>query len=922
MNTSVHVNTPSVNARDGRGLPVRHIEYLRSVAGGAVRPLITRLLHDTSGQLVAQRDPRLPRSNTTTVHTLNGQPLKTRSVDSGESTSLPGLAAERLQTWDAHATHRRMSYDNHLRVVAVEENRVPGIENFIYASATADAGHNRRGQLIEVMDSSGKVQITGFAMSGQARSETRTFHDGESFTSHQLFSPLGALLESTDAGGHRQQLIHDIAGQLVQVQLQLSGQAAQPILNDAQYSADGKITEQLAGNGVTSRWHYHAADGRLHRQIAQKAADPPLQDLEYTYDFVGNIQSIVDHTFTPKFFRNQRVAGQRTFVYDSLYRLSHASGSDENRKQEDNPGRPQPTDPNDRRNYVRTYTYDDGNNLIKFTHVRDGASHTREMLIDPDSNRGVRWKPGDPAPDFDTLFDPAGNLLVLQPGQPLQWNAQNQLASVTLAEHDTGPHDTEQYRYSQGVRVYKRHETHTSSLRHFHQARYLGNLEIRTKDNGEELHLITVNTGVSNVKCLHWVAGKPAGIDADQLRFSQTDHVGSCVLELDQLARMISQENYYPFGDTASMAARSLIEVDYKFERYSGKEMDVSGLCYYGARYYAPWLQRWASSDPAGDVDGLNRYAFVGNNPLRYVDSGGHSREESAIRQYSDFSSVVAGHSEHLLQQLHNISHRKNIKRNLAANLVVETGKGIAGYEAGVFGGGLVDMVIPSVQSFIPYATSGGLIGGNIGGDIAGAMIVPFTNEIASRTGAILGPQIPQTSAMSVSEINRGLGVTDPGKQRRTMRDFSDDMARQMPDFLMNRVMASWISIIPGALAMFARAVEAEDIKTGLDPVKIGKIETMLTDWQAAVENYSALANSAFDALGSDVLDPDGSASISRSGLQQQTRETLANIGRAKASIAAYKDASTTDARYLQQQRKPPQKHSRIYQYLTGTKRV
>ncbi len=57
--------------------------------------------------------------------------------------------------------------------------------------------------------------------------------------------------------------------------------------------------------------------------------------------------------------------------------------------------------------------------------------------------------------------------------------------------------------------------------------------------------------------------------------------------------------------------------------RYSGKERDASGLYDYGFRYYAPWLQRWISPDPAGDVDGLNRHGMVGNNPLNFFDDGG-----------------------------------------------------------------------------------------------------------------------------------------------------------------------------------------------------------------------------------------------------------------------------------------------------------
>jgi RHS repeat-associated protein len=48
------------------------------------------------------------------------------------------------------------------------------------------------------------------------------------------------------------------------------------------------------------------------------------------------------------------------------------------------------------------------------------------------------------------------------------------------------------------------------------------------------------------------------------------------------------------------------------------------GLCYYGARYLAPWLARWISPDSAGAVDGLNLYVYVGNNPLKYRDPTGH----------------------------------------------------------------------------------------------------------------------------------------------------------------------------------------------------------------------------------------------------------------------------------------------------------
>jgi RHS repeat-associated protein len=62
--------------------------------------------------------------------------------------------------------------------------------------------------------------------------------------------------------------------------------------------------------------------------------------------------------------------------------------------------------------------------------------------------------------------------------------------------------------------------------------------------------------------------------------------------------------------------------------RYTGKERDDnSGLCYYGARYLAPWLARWINPDAAGSIDGLNLYVYVGNNPLEYIDPTGHVKE-------------------------------------------------------------------------------------------------------------------------------------------------------------------------------------------------------------------------------------------------------------------------------------------------------
>ncbi len=914
MSANLHRRTPALAVSDARGLPVRQIGYLRSVTADSLVALVTRQQHDYAGRLVEQWDSRLPAPSLTTVYSLDGSVLKSDSVDAGWRLTLSGLAGEPLQRWDQREHHWRTTFDEQLRVIAVEENGEPGVDVFTYADASAEIGYNQRGQLLEQKDRSGSLLTDSFSLAGQPLRETRTFHDGETFTTHHAFSPLGALLEQTDAGGHRRRSRYGLAGQIKEADLLINDTSEWlPTLLDAQYNANDQIIEQLAGNRVLSKWTYDPANDRLHTRSSHKDGGAVLQNLEYFYDPVGNITRIEDHAFQPRYFANQLIDGHRSFTYDSLYRLTSATGYDD-APPPDIPGLPQPGDPNDRLNYTQTYKYDSGNNLIELCHVRDGNNSTRHMRIDPNSNRGVRWRPGDPEPVFDELFDPHGNQRSVQPGQPLQWNARDELEKVTLISRENARSDAEHYRYSQGVRVFKRHETFAANAEHFHQVRYLPGLEIRTRDNGEELHVITLG----NARCLHWVKNKPDGIDVDQLRYSLEDHLGSCVMELDQQGDLTSQEGYYPFGETAWMAARHDVEVRYRFIRYSGKEMDVSGLYHYGARYYAPWLQRWISAD-AEQADGLNLYAFVGNNPMRYVDPDGNKRAESVILLTSEFVSVVNNYSTEVVNQLHNILHPIGLNRNMVLSLVVEGGYWYAATtHGGSIGNGFVDKIIPPPTENAAYPTVGNVFGGNAAGDVATKIIDP----VAQSFGINLGPLIPQTSKMSVSAIDKSLGIEGPVKEIKSWKDVKSELrdpalnAVLNPELIIGRVLGAVISLVPHFLNLFKKAMDNEDIKNRLDPAKIEKIENMLDEWKAAVEQRAGWAENAFDALGTDVISPaeilpnithmtsaQRLKPITRSAMREQTNAVLGNISRAQAMVGWYKEMGTTDNQFLHKQK-------------------
>jgi len=62
---------------------------------------------------------------------------------------------------------------------------------------------------------------------------------------------------------------------------------------------------------------------------------------------------------------------------------------------------------------------------------------------------------------------------------------------------------------------------------------------------------------------------------------------------------------------------------------YTGqREMAGLGIYHYGARFYSPKLGRFLSADTvvpgAGNPQAFNRYSYVLNNPLMYIDPSGH----------------------------------------------------------------------------------------------------------------------------------------------------------------------------------------------------------------------------------------------------------------------------------------------------------
>lgn len=101
------------------------------------------------------------------------------------------------------------------------------------------------------------------------------------------------------------------------------------------------------------------------------------------------------------------------------------------------------------------------------------------------------------------------------------------------------------------------------------------------------------------------------------------DGLGSITAITDINGQSLNQYSYDAFGKIIT----SNETVDNIFE-YTGEIYDENGLLYLRARYYDPAIGRFISKDTymglLNDPLSLNLYAYVGNNPVLYIDPTGH----------------------------------------------------------------------------------------------------------------------------------------------------------------------------------------------------------------------------------------------------------------------------------------------------------
>lgn len=126
--------------------------------------------------------------------------------------------------------------------------------------------------------------------------------------------------------------------------------------------------------------------------------------------------------------------------------------------------------------------------------------------------------------------------------------------------------------------------------------------------------------------------GPIAVIDKDGNRITILSDVrGSTIGALSSLDGSVATTGYLPFGESSAGGSAALGPW-----RFTGQRFDPdSGYYYYKSRTYDPAVGMFLQPDPLGFVDGLNLYAYVGNDPINFVDPSGLAAE--GFGNYTDY---------------------------------------------------------------------------------------------------------------------------------------------------------------------------------------------------------------------------------------------------------------------------------------------
>jgi RHS repeat-associated protein len=357
------------------------------------------------------------------------------------------------------------------------------------------------------------------------------------------------------------------------------------------YQTNGIIDTVSHANGITETWGADPIGMPRPASITvKKGATQLWTSGSYAYDGSGNISAI----------------GAKSYGYDGVNRLVSFNDT----------------------GVISGYTYDAfGNQTARTYRIRRDdhlTNVTVSIPVGPTSNHLKEWHSGG---SVASTYDAAGNQLRWTTTDPddyrsrwsaATWDALGPMHSLTTANGSTTYYlyDANDERLATVVRPASTNQNTTRWT-----VRGFGNELLRTWTDTAGVWNWTEDNIFRGTQLL--ASESPAGT-----RHFAVDHLGSPRVVTDGSGNLVGYEEFAPFGEGGATGAGSL--------QFTGHERDWNPaggsdpLDYMHARWYASGSGRFVSFDAGrpelAQPQSWNRYAYVSNNPIKYLDSNGEEK--------------------------------------------------------------------------------------------------------------------------------------------------------------------------------------------------------------------------------------------------------------------------------------------------------
>ena len=414
---------------------------------------------------------------------------------------------------------------------------------------------------------------------------TRAVCDGKSY--EYIYDAYGNLKEKRSNGKRLVSYTHDRAGQITEIrdpagvctryEYDILGRRSRIYNNDGLevrygYDALNRIRHIRYGNGVETAYTYDG-DGNI-RTLETKAGENVLLSFAYQYDGNGNRTAKTGTQATLGGITTGNNALDISYAYDVRGQLLE-----------------------ERRNGASvSYAYDKAGNRIRKTDVQGEIRYLyneKNQLIAEES----------PVDRKQFSYDRQGGIIEEKNAAGIRLFSYNSRHQQTRVETETG--SVQENRYdAEGLRFELLENGRRTSFV-YHDGELL-------QEEGRE------EQGTS----YHLGAGMEAFRRGQELSYYHRDEQLSTVFVTDGQGEIRNSYQYDAFGIPLETTEQLNNRI-----RYTGQQYDELTEQYYlRARYYNPVAGRFMQED-VYQGDGLNLYAYCGNNPVVYDDPSGYARK-------------------------------------------------------------------------------------------------------------------------------------------------------------------------------------------------------------------------------------------------------------------------------------------------------